>query len=81
MKAPIRFATTALVAATCLFGAQAKADITAVQARQLGEMAAMQSLRSMAMGLTYMVTITEGCAQIYPSLRSDADAAYARLPG
>lgn len=79
MKTPVQFATTALVAATCLFVAQVRADIAALQMQQLGEMSALQSQMSIVTGLGNMIAIAEGCAQIYPSLRAEANATYTRL--
>lgn len=50
-----------------------------MQARQLGEMSAVQAQMSMVIGAAYMGAIAEGCAQTYPALRSDVNAMYDSL--
>ncbi|MRS99344.1 hypothetical protein GJQ57_11875 [Ralstonia pickettii] len=81
MKVSFQWASAALIVATCIFSAHVKADITASQARQLGEMSAVQTMRSFIEAAGYMFGIAEGCAQTYSTLRPKVDAVYAAIGG
>lgn len=77
MKARTFWTSVALAITIVQWPMQVCADITALQAKELGRIAGAQMRGEAAVAQGYVIGVVEGCAQAHGSLRKNADSVLA----